>query len=135
MIAGLGHELTLTLALALDAPGRAPGGESAAARDESEPGVRGPSRWPLALIYALSGEVAKGEEACEAIVRIEGDTQLGCLFEDAASVGLFYVRRGQWDRARAFLDNAAAKNRGRNVAAYAACLVVRGHLHGQSRRT
>ena len=132
VIAGLGHELTLTLALALDVPrARAWGEKALPLAMKASPVFEGLLRRPLALIYALSGEVAKGEEACEAIVRIERDTQLGCLFEDAASVGLFYVRRGQWDRARAFLDNAAAKNRGRNVAAYAACLVVRGHLHGK----
>ena len=132
VIAGLGHELTLTLALALDVPrARAWGEKALPLAMKASPVFEGLLRRPLALTYALSGEVAKGEEACEAILRIERDTQLGCLFEDAASVGFFYARRGQWDRARAFLEPAAAKNRGRNVAAYAACLVVLGHLRGK----
>jgi tetratricopeptide (TPR) repeat protein len=75
--------------------------------------------------------VAKGEEACEAVARIERDTQIGCTFEDAASVGFFWMRRGQWTRARSYLEAATAKNRGRNVAAYTACLVVLGQLHGK----
>lgn len=132
VIAGLGHELTLTLALALDVPrARAWGEKALPLAMKASPVFEGLLQRPLALTYALSGEVAKGEQACEAILRIERDTQLGCLFEDAASVGFFYARRGQWDRARAFLEPAAAKNRGRNVAAYAACLVVLGHLRGK----
>jgi tetratricopeptide (TPR) repeat protein len=75
--------------------------------------------------------VAKGEEACEAVVRIERETQLGCIFEDAASVGVFHTRRGQWKRARSHLETTLAKNRGRNVAAYGACLVALGELEGK----
>jgi len=132
VIAGLGHELALTLALARDVPrARAWGEKALPLAMKASPVWEGQLRRPLALIYALSGEVAKGEEACEAVVRIERDTQIGCIFEDAASVGFFYMRRGQWERARAYLETAAAKNRGRNVAAYAACLVVLGQLHGK----
>jgi class 3 adenylate cyclase/tetratricopeptide (TPR) repeat protein len=132
VIAGLGHELAVTLALARDVPrARAWGEKALPLALKASPVFEGMLRRPLALIYALSGEVAKGEEACEAVVRIERETQLGCIFEDAASVGFFYMRRGQWKRARSYLETTLAKNRGRNVAAYAACLVVLGELEGR----
>jgi tetratricopeptide (TPR) repeat protein len=132
VIAGLGHELALTLALARDVPrARAWGEKALPLAMKASPVFEGMLRRPLALIYALSGEVAKGEEACEAVARIERDTQIGCTFEDAASVGFFYMRRGQWNRARSYLEAVTAKNRGRNVAAYTACLVVLGQLHGK----
>jgi tetratricopeptide (TPR) repeat protein len=41
------------------------------------------------------------------------------------------MRRGQWKRARSYLETTLAKNRGRNVAAYSACLVVLGELEGK----
>jgi tetratricopeptide (TPR) repeat protein len=129
-IAGLGHELALTLALARDVPrARAWAEKALPLAMKASPVFEGFIRRPLALIYALSGEVAKGEETCEAVVRIERDTQIACTFEDAAAVGFFYIRRGQWERARAYLETAADKNRGRNVAGYAACLVVLAHLN------
>ena len=132
VIAGLGHELALTLALARDVPrARAWGEKALPLAMKASPVFEGMLRRPLALIYALSGEVAKGEEACEAVARIERDTQIGCTFEDAASVGFFYMRRGQWNRARSYLEAVTTKNRGRNVAAYTACLVVLGQLHGK----
>jgi class 3 adenylate cyclase/tetratricopeptide (TPR) repeat protein len=132
VIAGLGHELAVTLALARDVPrARAWGEKALPLALKASPVFEGMLRRPLALIYALSGEVAKGEEACEAVVRIERETQLGCIFEDAASAGFFYMRRGQWKRARSYLETTLAKNRGRNVAAYAACLVVLGELEGR----
>lgn len=132
VIAGLGHELAVTLALVRDVPrARAWGEKALPLAMKASPVFEGMIRRPLALIYALSGEMAKGEEACEAVVRIERDTQIGCTFEDAASVGLFYTRRGQWDRARSYLEAAVARNRGRNVAAYTACLVVLGQLHAK----
>ena len=132
VIAGLGHELALILALARDIPrARAWGEKALPLAMRTSPVWEGQLRRPLALIYALSGEVAKAEEACEAIIRIERDTQIGCIFEDAASVGFFYLRRGQWDRARAYLETAVAKNRSRNIAAYSACLVVLGCLQGK----
>ena len=132
VIAGLGHELAVTLALARDVPrARAWGEKALPLALKASPVFEGMLRRPLALIYALSGEVAKGEETCEAVVRIERETQLGCIFEDAASVGFFYMRRGQWKRARSYLETTLAKNRGRNVAAYSACLVVLGELEGK----
>jgi class 3 adenylate cyclase/tetratricopeptide (TPR) repeat protein/ABC-type phosphate transport system ATPase subunit len=132
VIAGLGHELAITLALARDVPrARAWGEKALPLAMKASPVFEGMLRRPLALIYALSGEVVKGEEACEAVARIERDTQIGCTFEDAASVGFFRMRRGQWDRARSYLEAAIARNRGRNVAAYTACLVVLGELHGK----
>jgi len=132
VIAGLGHELAVTLALARDVPrARAWGEKALPLAMKASPVFEGMLRRPLALIYALSGEVAKGEEACEAVVRIERETQLGCIFEDAASVGVFYTRRGQWERARSHLETTLAKNRGRNVAAYGACLVALGELEGK----
>lgn len=132
VIAGLGHELAVTLALARDVPrARAWGEKALPLAMKASPVFEGMLRRPLALIYALSGEAAKGEEACEAVVRIERETQLGCIFEDAASVGVFYTRRGQWKRARSHLETTLAKNRGRNVAAYGACLVALGELEGK----
>ena len=132
VIAGLGHELAVTLALARDVPrARAWGEKALPLVMKVSPVFEGMLRRPLGLIYALSGEVAKGEETCEAVDRIERDTQIGCVFEDAASVGFFHMRRGRWNRARSYLEAATAKNRARNVSAYAACLVILGQVHGK----
>jgi len=87
-------------------------------------------RRPLAIIYVLSGEVSKAEEACQAVKRIEDEILTGCIFEDAASIGFHYLRLGEWDRAREYLEWAIPTHQGRNkMAAVSFCSFFLGILH------
>ena len=130
IIAILGHELALTRALLRDVPKARQWGERilpevTKAGDRYE-GFLGR---PLALIYALSGEAAKAEEACEAEERIESKTLMSCFFEDAAGIGFHYLRQGKWEKAREYLEWAIPIHKERNnVAAIGACYYTLGAL-------
>jgi tetratricopeptide (TPR) repeat protein len=83
----------------------------------------------LTLIYALSGETIKAEEACQAEKKIESKTLVGCYFEDAACIGFHYLRQGEWDKAREYLEWALPVHQERNnVAAVSACSFALGSL-------
>ncbi len=130
-ISMIGHELTLTLALLRDVPRARAWGERVLPEvlRLKSPFYEGFLRRPLSLVYALSGETAKAEEACEAVLRIHGETLLGCLFEDVLGVGLHRLRLGDWERARDYLERTAAILKDRHqVTALAACTLGLGML-------
>jgi len=131
VMAVMGHELSLTLALARDVPRATEWGERVLPEVvKASPVFEAMVRRPLAWVYALSGDVAKGEETCQAIERIEANTLLGCVYEDAAGIGYHYLRRGDWEKARTYLERALPLYRERgNLAALSGCSLVLGNLH------
>jgi tetratricopeptide (TPR) repeat protein len=136
VIAMLGQQLTLSLALLRDVPRAKKWGEKALpeATKFGIPTVELFLRRPLALIYALSGEVTKAEESCRAVETIQDKysmTETGaiCPFEDVAGIGFHYLRQGEWDKARHYLEGAIAAHKDRNnLAAVDACSLVLGSL-------
>jgi tetratricopeptide (TPR) repeat protein len=125
-----GHELALTLALARDIPRARAWGEKVFPEVADASIVyEGLLRRPLVLIYTLSGEVDKATEMCQAEEAIEQKTLAGCYFEDVAGIGLHYLRQGERDRARAYLERALTAHQERNtVAAVGANSFVLGCL-------
>jgi tetratricopeptide (TPR) repeat protein len=131
IIAILGHELTLTRALLRDVPNGRKWGERILPEAKKAGHRFEGFLWrPLTLIYALAGEVARAEEACEAEKKIESKTLMSCFFEDAAGIGFYYLRQGEWDRARDYLEWAIPIHKERNnVAALGACYFTLGSLN------
>src|SRR4030043_544613 len=86
VIAILGGDLCVTLALVRDIPRARGWGETILpeAIKFGIPTIEACLRRPLTLIYALSGEMAKAEEACQAVKSIESKMVAGGLFEDVA---------------------------------------------------
>jgi tetratricopeptide (TPR) repeat protein len=133
----LGHELALTLALVRDVPMARKWGEKALpeATKFGIPTIELFLRRPLALIYALSGEVAKAEESCQAVETIQDKDSVagtwgGCPFEDTAGIGFHRLRQGEWDKAREYLEGAIAVHKDRNnLAAVDACCLTLGSLN------
>ena len=133
-MAVMGHELSLVLALARDVPRAIQWGERVLPEVVKASHVfEAMMRRPLVWIYALSGERAKGDPMCEAVEQIESKTLLGCVYEDGAALGLYYLRRGEWDKARAYLESALSRYEDRsNLSAVSACLVFLGTLHAEA---
>lgn len=137
VIGMLGQQLTLSLALVRDVPMARKWGEKALpeATKFGVPTIELFLRRPLALIYTLSGEVAKAEESCRAVKTIQDkdsatETGITCPFEDVASIGFHYLRQGEWDKAREYLKWAIAIYKDRNnFAAVNACDLVLGSLN------
>ena len=137
----LGQQLTLSLALVRDVPRARKWGEKALpeATKFGVPTTELFLRRPLALIYALSGEVAKAEESCQAVEEIlnkvsVAETGAICPFEDVAGIGFHYLRQGEWDKAREYLEGAIAVHKDRNnLAAVDACSLVLGSLNLEER--
>jgi tetratricopeptide (TPR) repeat protein len=131
IIAVLGHELSLTLALVRDVPKAREWGERILPEvTKAGPRFEGYLRRPMALLYALSGEVSKAEETCQAVKRIESQTLISCFFEDTAGIGFHYLRQGEWERAREYLEWAIRIHQERNnVAAVGACSFTLGSLN------
>ncbi len=131
LVTGLfGHELALMLALARDIPRAREWGEMLLPK-VVKAGIVFESylRRPLVLIYALSGEVDKAAEACQAEEEIKRKTLGGCHFEDTAGVGLYYLRQGDWDKARAYLEHAIVAHQARNtIVAVGGCSFALGSL-------
>jgi tetratricopeptide (TPR) repeat protein len=132
----LGQQLTLSLALLRDVPTARKWGEKTLPETTrfGIPTIELFLRRPLALIYTLSGEVAKAEESCQAIQAIQekyslAETDAICPFEDVAGIGFHYLRQGEWDKARDYLEGAIAVHKDRNdLAAVDACSFVLGSL-------
>jgi tetratricopeptide (TPR) repeat protein len=132
----LGQQLTLSLALVRDVPSARKWGEKTLpeATKFGIPPMELFLRRPLALIYALAGEVAKAQESCQAVETIQDKyslTETGaiCPFEDVAGIGFHYLRQGEWDRARHYLEGAIAVHKDRNnLGAVNACSLVLGSL-------
>jgi len=132
----LGQQLTLSLALVRDVPMARKWGEKALpeATKFGIPTMELFLRRPLTLIYALSGEVAKAEESCQAVEAIQdkgsvAETGAICPFEDVAGIGFHYLRRGEWDKARHYLEGMIAAHKDRNnLAAVDACSLALGSL-------
>jgi tetratricopeptide (TPR) repeat protein len=133
----LGQQLTLSLALVRDVPMARKWGEKALpeATKFGIPTMELFLRRPLALIYTLSGEVAKAEESCQAVEAIQdkysvAETGAICPFEDVAGIGFHYLRQGEWDKARHYLEGAIAIHKDRNnLAAVDACSFALGSLN------
>ena len=136
VIGMLGQQLTLSLALLRDVPMARKWGEKALPETTKFgiPTIELFLRRPLALIYTLSGEVAKAEESCRAVETIQdkasvAETGAICPFEDVAGVGFHYLRQGEWDKARDYLEGAIAVHKDRNnLAAVDACSFALGSL-------
>jgi class 3 adenylate cyclase/tetratricopeptide (TPR) repeat protein len=130
-LAVMGHELSLVLALVRDVPRAIEWGERVLPEVvKTSPVFEAMVRRPLVWIYALSGDRAKAEETCQAVEAIEAKTLLGCIYEDGAAIGLYYLRRGNWEKARTYLTGALARYEDRNnFAAVSACLMFLGSLH------
>jgi tetratricopeptide (TPR) repeat protein len=136
VIGMLGQQLTLSLALVRDVPTARKWGEKALPETTKFgiPTVELFLRRPLVLIYALSGEVAKAEESCEAIETIQDkysvvETGAICPFEDVVGVGFHYLRQGEWDKAKEYLEEAITTHQDRNnLAAVDACSLALGSL-------
>ncbi|OGO61821.1 MAG: hypothetical protein A2Z36_03820 [Chloroflexi bacterium RBG_19FT_COMBO_48_23] len=137
VIGMLGQQLTLSLALVRDVPMARKWGEKALPETTKFgiPTIELFLRRPLALIYALSGEVAKAEESCQAVETIQdkdsvAETGAICPFEDVAGIGFHYLRQGEWDKAREYLEWAIAVHKDRNnLAAVDACSFALGNLN------
>jgi class 3 adenylate cyclase/tetratricopeptide (TPR) repeat protein len=131
VMAVMGHELSLVLALARDVTRAAEWGERIVPEVVKASPVFASMLWrPLAWVYGLSGDVEKGEKTCQALERIEAETRLGCIYEDAAGLGFLYLRRGEWDKARNYLERAAGLYEERsNLSALNGCRLVLGYLH------
>jgi tetratricopeptide (TPR) repeat protein len=133
----LGQQLTLSLALVRDVPEARKWGEKALPETTKFgiPTIELYLRRPLALIYTLSGEVARAEESCQAVETIQDKhsiTETGaiCPFEDVAGIGFHYLRQGEWDKARHYLEGAIAAHKDRsNLGAVSACSLVLGSLN------
>jgi tetratricopeptide (TPR) repeat protein len=132
----LGQQLTLSLALLRDVPTARKWGEKTLPETTKFgiPTVELFLRRPLALIYALSGDAARAEETCQAIEAIlnkysVAETGAICPFEDVAGIGFHYLRQGEWDRTRRYLEGVIAVHKDRNnLAAVDACFFVMGSL-------
>jgi class 3 adenylate cyclase/tetratricopeptide (TPR) repeat protein len=130
-----GHELALTLAL-LRAPARALQwgerflAEIHAAGREPSPIYEGMLRRPLTLAHTLRGDAAAAAEQCRAIAELDRRPLLGCVFEDAAAVGLHRLRRGEHEQVREPLERLLGEHGKRNNAlAVAGCSYALGLLH------
>jgi tetratricopeptide (TPR) repeat protein len=130
IIAVLGHELALTRVLLRDVPQARQWGERILPKVKKAGGRYEGFLWrPLSLIYTLSGEFPKAEEACRAEREIEDKTLMSCFFEDAGGIGFYYLRKGDWKRAQDYLDWAIPIHKERNnVAAIGACYYIQGNL-------
>jgi tetratricopeptide (TPR) repeat protein len=132
----LGHELSLTLALVRDIPRARTWGEKALPEVMKFciPALEVGLRRPLALIYTLSGEIAKAEAECQAVKTIENKEIVArasgsCPFEDVAGIGFHYLRQGEWDSAIEYLEGSIRAHQGSNVAAVGACYLATGSLN------
>lgn len=133
----LGQQLTLSLALVRDVPKARKWGEKALpeATKFGIPTMELFLRRPLTLVYTLSREVAKAEESCQAVKTIQdkysvAETGAICPFEDVAGIGFHYLRQGEWDKAREYLEEAIATHQDRNnLAAVSACSFTLGSLN------
>ncbi|MBI4609543.1 MAG: AAA family ATPase [Candidatus Rokubacteria bacterium] len=132
VIAILGHELSLTLALARDVPRAREWGERALSELLKTQSIvfHGLLRRPLALIYTLSGDVSRAEEHYQAARAIQAKTKVGCYWEDAAAMGFYPFRRGEWDTAEEYLERMVPMYQEMNqLAAVAAYSFTLGSLN------
>jgi len=136
VIGMLGQQLTLSLALVRDIPRARKWGEKALPETVKAGHILELFlRRPLALIYTLSGEVAKADESCQAVKTIQdkdsvAETGAICPFEDVASIGFHHLRQGEWDKAKEYLEGAIAVHKNRNnLAAVDACCLALGSLN------
>jgi tetratricopeptide (TPR) repeat protein len=126
-----GHELTLTLALARDIPKAREWGEKVLPYVIKAGSVfESFLRRPLLLIYMLSGEVDKAAEASQLEEEFVSERLGSCYFEGTAAIGLHYLRQGDWDKSRAYLEQAIADHHGMNSpAAVSGCSFALGSLN------
>lgn len=126
-----GHELALTYALVRNVPkARYWGRKVLNVLEKSGSDTLAGQLWrPLALTYALSGEIVEGQRMSRAQVNLEEQTLFGCYYESAAGVGLYYLRRGAWPKAEeSFRRQLAVHQERRNFGAISACAYGLGLL-------
>ena len=130
VIAVIGHELALTLALVRHVTRAATWGE----RIYQELGNAGPLLQgfltrPLALIYTLAGRMDEAFAISQLQESVERETRAGCYFEDATGIGFCYFRLGKWERAKRYLVEAIEIHAKRkNWASVAGCSWTLGTL-------
>lgn len=137
VIGMLGQQLTLSLALARDVPMARKWGEQALpeATKFGIPTMELFLRRPLTLVYTLAGEVGKAEESCRAVKTIQdkysvAETGAICPFEDVAGIGFHYLRQGESEKAREYLEGSIAAHKDwNNLAAVGASSFVLGSLN------
>jgi tetratricopeptide (TPR) repeat protein len=85
----------------------------------------------LALTYTLSGQILKAMEWCQYLESLEPRfSRHPGLLEDSASPGFLYLRLGEWDKAREYLEWAlSASEDRRNFVAANACCITLGSLN------
>jgi class 3 adenylate cyclase/tetratricopeptide (TPR) repeat protein len=134
IMAILGHELTLTLALARDPRRSVEWGERIYATLTET--MKNPAPFfeanilrPLTFAHVLCGEQTKAAALSERVERIHTRTLLGCVWEDGMCIGLRHFRDGDWNRARAALEEALRELGARNqVGAISGCSFALGNL-------
>ncbi|HSB60892.1 MAG TPA: hypothetical protein VLI67_04190, partial [Vicinamibacteria bacterium] len=84
---------------------------------------------PCLIALTLEGETTAADEMARLVESVEAPRLFSCFYQDAAAVGFHCLRRGEWTRARAYLEPRLATFRERNnVAAALGCAVVLGTL-------
>jgi tetratricopeptide (TPR) repeat protein len=80
----------------------------------------------LVLTYTLSGQISKAREACQMVESLQRKIPRAGEFEDSTSSGFLYLRLGEWDKAREYLEWALSNNEDRRnfVGANACCLTL-----------
>ena len=85
----------------------------------------------MVLTYTLSGQVSRAKEAWQMVESVESKVpgKAGEL-EDSASPGFLYLRSGEWDKAREYLEwSLSVTEDRRNFAAANACCFTLGSLN------
>jgi tetratricopeptide (TPR) repeat protein len=126
IVAIFGHDLVLTLTLSRHIAKAVDWGERVLTELVKliEPGhfFEAFLRRPLTLAYTLCGDKERAEECAQIVVDIERRTHWGCIYEDAAAVGLHRFRCGDWDAARQALEAELAVHENRyTLTAVAGC--------------
>ena len=86
--------------------------------------------WVLMLTYTLSGETSKATETCQVLERSESKTPFAGSLEDSTSLGLFYFRLGNWDRAGKVLQEVlSGQEDAHNTVGVKACCFALGSLN------
>ena len=87
----------------------------------------------LVLTYTLSGQISKAMEVWQYYEYESGERKISRhpgLLEDSATPGFLYLRLGEWDKAREYLEWALSANEDRrNFVAANACYITLGSLN------
>ena len=132
LVIGLfGHELSLSLALVRNVQQAKQWGEKVLDKVEGAGSTfEGFLLRPLVMTYTLIGEIENAQRAAKRELEIEKEIHLGCYLEDTAAIGLYYLRTGEHDRAKAHLQSAIERHEKRStISAVAGCRFALGSLY------